>query len=58
VFNGESTNNDLGRAGRQTADLLDELASVENAEAVWKATGDTTNRHPLPPESPGPYLPW
>lgn len=42
VIDGESTNGDLGRGGRRTAIMLDELASVKNAYAVMKATRDNT----------------
>jgi len=42
VIDGESTNGDLGRGGRRTAHLLDELAAVKNAYEVLRATRDNT----------------
>jgi hypothetical protein len=42
VIDGESTNGDLGRGGRRTALMLDEIAAVQNAYAVLKATRDNT----------------
>lgn len=41
VIDGESTNSDLGRGGRDTALLLDEFAAVEDGYAVLHSTRDT-----------------
>lgn len=42
VIDGESTNDNAGQAGRNTAILLDEFARVPNGEAIDLATADTT----------------
>lgn len=39
---GEATVDDIGRAGRQTAVLLDEFAMFKRAESVMRATRDST----------------
>lgn len=43
VIAGESSNQNFSRGGRQKAIFLDEFAFWEYAEAVWRATADTTN---------------
>ena len=42
VFTGESTNNDLSRAGRLTALMLDEFGSVKNGREVLSASQAST----------------
>ena len=43
TLDGESTTGDVARGDRRTGILLDEFASVENAEEVLAATADATN---------------
>jgi hypothetical protein len=42
TINGESTNADIGRGGRQKSQLLDEFASMENQRKVLSSTADAT----------------
>lgn len=42
AINGESTNTNIGRGGRQKALFLDEFPSMENQQAVLSATADST----------------
>jgi hypothetical protein len=41
IFTGESTNQDVGKGGRQRAILLDEFGAVLNGGAILSATSDT-----------------
>lgn len=43
VFNGETTNQNLGRGGRRTAILLDEAAAMANGEKVIASVLDISN---------------
>jgi hypothetical protein len=40
---GESTNTDFGRSGRASCVFLDEFASVEKSDEIWKAVRDVSD---------------
>jgi len=40
---GESTNKHFGRSGRASVVVLDEYASVENSDSIWKAVRDVSD---------------